>query len=75
MFFLGMYNETDLVYTEFLENFDHYISSLFQYRYTTKYSDISVIGDKIFERYFPDGTFEDPLNAVKVSISIKYRVK
>jgi len=31
------------------------------------YTYISVIGDKVFERYFPDGTFKYSLNAVKVS--------
>lgn len=61
-----MYNATDLVYTELKEDFDHYVSSFLEYRYTTKYSDISVIGDKVFERYFPDGTLNDPLNAVKM---------
>jgi len=68
-FSIGMYNATDLVYTELKEDFDHYVSSFLEYRYTTKYSDISVIGDKVFERYFPDGTLNDPLNAVKVCFS------
>ncbi|KAL5242170.1 hypothetical protein ACI65C_009580 [Semiaphis heraclei] len=61
-----MYNATGLVYTELKEDFDHYVSSFLEYRYTTKYSDISIIGDRIFERYFPDGTLNDPLNAVKM---------
>ncbi|XP_008180697.1 esterase FE4 [Acyrthosiphon pisum] len=61
-----MYNATDLVYTELKEDFDHYVSSFLEYRYTTKYSDIPIIGDKIFQRYFPDGTLNDPLNAVKM---------
>jgi len=64
-----MYNATDLVYTELKEDFDHYVSSFLQYRYTTKYSDIPVIGDKIFDRYFPDGTLNNPLDAVKVCFS------
>lgn len=63
-----MYNATDLVYKEFLEDFDHYISSFLQYRYTSKYSDIPLIGDKIYKRYFSNGKLRDPLNAVKVSI-------
>lgn len=61
-----MYNATDLVYTELTEDFRHYVSSFLFYRYTAKYSDISVIGDRIFKRYFPDGTLNDPLNSVKV---------
>lgn len=63
-----MYNATDLVYTEFLEDFNHYMSSFIQYRYTAKYSDIPLIGDKIYERYFSNGRLDDPLSAVKVSI-------
>jgi len=62
-----MYNATDLVYTEFLEDFNHYVSSFLLYRYTTNYSDIPLIGDKIYKRYFSDGKLRDPLNAVKVS--------
>jgi len=69
-FFIGMYNATDLVYTELKDDFDHYVSSFLKYRYTTKYSDISIIGDRIFKRYFPDGTLNDPLNAVKVCFSL-----
>jgi len=65
-----MYNATDLVYTELKEDFDHYVSSFLEYRYTTKYSDVSKIGDKVFERYFPDGTLKDPLNGVKVCFSL-----
>jgi len=65
-----MYNATDLVYTELKEDFDHYVSSFLLYRYTTKYSDIPVIGDKIFDRYFPDGTLNNPLDAVKVCFSL-----
>ncbi|KAL5242172.1 hypothetical protein ACI65C_009582 [Semiaphis heraclei] len=61
-----MYNATDLVYTEFLDDFNHYMSSFIQYRYTTKYSDIPLIGDKIYERYFSNGRLDDPLNAVKM---------
>ncbi|KAL4097018.1 hypothetical protein QTP88_021860 [Uroleucon formosanum] len=61
-----MYNATDLVYKEFLEDFDHYISSFLQYRYTSKYSDIPLIGDKIYKRYFSNGKLRDPLNAVKM---------
>jgi len=64
-----MYNATDLVYTELEEDFDHYVSSFLEYRYTTKYSDVSIIGDRIFERYFPDGTLNDPLAGVKVCFS------
>jgi len=63
-----MYNATDLVYTEFLEDFNHYTSSFLQYRYTANYSDIPFIGDKIYERYFSNGKLRDPLRAVKVSI-------
>jgi len=66
LFASRMYNATDLVYTELKEDFDHYVSSFLLYRYTTKYSDIPVIGDKIFERYFPDGTLNNPLDAVKM---------
>ncbi|XP_022165688.1 esterase FE4-like [Myzus persicae] len=66
LFASRMYNATDLVYTELKEDFDHYVSSFLEYRYTTKYSDISITGDKIFERYFPDGTLNDPLSAVKM---------
>ncbi|XP_060877024.1 esterase FE4-like isoform X2 [Metopolophium dirhodum] len=61
-----MYNATDLVYTEFLEDFNHYVSSFLLYRYTTKYSDIPLIGDKIYKRYFSNGKLREPLNAVKM---------
>jgi len=60
-----MYNATDLVYTEFLEDFNNYVSSFLLY--TTKYSDIPLIGDKIYKRYFSNGKLREPLNAVKVS--------
>ncbi|KAL4097011.1 hypothetical protein QTP88_021854 [Uroleucon formosanum] len=66
LFASRMYNATSLVYTELKEDFDHYVSSFLEYRYTTKYSDVSVIGDRVFERYFPDGTLNNPLNAVKM---------
>ncbi|XP_022165706.1 esterase FE4-like [Myzus persicae] len=61
-----MYNATNLVYTEFLEDFNHYMSSFLQYRYTAKYSDIPFIGDEINKRYFSNGKLEDPLSAVKM---------
>ncbi|CAI6344926.1 unnamed protein product [Macrosiphum euphorbiae] len=66
LFASKMYNATGLVYTELKDDFDHYVSSFLEYRYTTKYSDIPIIGDKIYERYFPDGTLNNPLDAVKM---------
>lgn len=67
-----MYNATDVVFTELKENFNHYISSLMEYRYTTQFSDISLIGRKIFKRYFPDGTLKNPLDAVREGIFSTY---
>ncbi|XP_022165726.1 uncharacterized protein LOC111030506 [Myzus persicae] len=61
-----MNNATHLVYTEFLEDFNHYTSSFLQYRYTVKFSDIPFIGDEINTRYFSNGKLEDPLSAIKM---------
>lgn len=53
-------------YTELNTDFNHYVSSLLQYRYTKKFSELS-IGDTIKNRYFEDGDLNYPLKAVKVS--------
>ncbi|VVC43776.1 Carboxylesterase type B, conserved site,Carboxylesterase, type B,Carboxylesterase type B [Cinara cedri] len=67
IFVSRMYNATDLVYTELKDNFNYYFSSMIQYKYTTKSSDIQFIGDKIFKRYFPDGTLRNVSNAIKAT--------
>lgn len=66
-----MFNKDgELTYKLLEDDFQHYISSLLIYRYTAKTSDLSSIGDQIFDRYFPDGKVDDPLEAVKVSINV-----
>lgn len=71
IFAARMYNK-DATFVDFqLKNhFNEYISSLLLYKYTTKLSDLSTVGNKIFKRYFPYGNFDNPLDAVKVCILV-----
>lgn len=63
-----MYNESGLIYPELKNDFNSYAPSLLQYKYLVNMSDIPLIGEKIFNRFFPDGDINDPFKAVKVSI-------
>lgn len=66
-FSTGMYNKSnDFVDFQLQKNFNEYASSLLIYKYTTKSSDLPVVGKKIFDRYFPDGSMDNPFDAVKV---------
>lgn len=64
-----MYNITGLKYPELKYNFSDYAPIIFLYKYTAKMSDFSIIGEKIFDQYFPDyDDIDDPHKAVKVCI-------
>lgn len=69
-----MYNATHLVYTELKEDFNYFFPSVIMYKCTCKLSDIQFIGDKVFKQYFPDGTLNDPMDAVKVNLPFKLNV-
>ncbi|VVC41619.1 Hypothetical protein CINCED_3A013561 [Cinara cedri] len=45
-------------------NFHNLISSILMYKYTSKMSDIPIIGDKILEHYFPSRNIDDPMKLV-----------
>jgi len=62
-----MYDERGLfVDYQLKDDFNEYISSLLIYKYTVKFTDLPIVGNKIFERYYADGKFDDPSRAVKV---------
>ncbi|CAH1724878.1 unnamed protein product [Aphis gossypii] len=66
LFAARIFNEKCEVDQELKKNFDHYISSLLIYKYTAKTSDLPIISKKIYKRYFPKGTIDNPLDAVKM---------
>jgi len=66
-FLIGVYNKSCHVDQELKKNFDHYISSLLIYKYTTDMSNLPKISKKIYKRYFNKGNMDNPLDTVKVS--------
>lgn len=66
LFAARVYNAECEVDLELKNNFDHYISSLLIYKYTTKMSDLPLISNQIYNRYFAKGNMDDPLDTVKM---------
>lgn len=63
-------NNANFIDFRLKDNFNEYISSLLYYKYTTKFSDLQTVGNKIMKRYFPDGNFDNSLDAVDVCIFV-----
>ncbi|VVC41621.1 Carboxylesterase type B, conserved site,Carboxylesterase, type B,Carboxylesterase type B [Cinara cedri] len=67
LFVARLYNGTGhLTESRLKKHFEHYVSSLLIYKYTTQMSDILKVGRKIFEHYFPDGNLDNTTQAVKM---------
>lgn len=66
--FIGLYNETDLIYPEFKKNFESLVSEILFYKYTANMSDLPLISKKIFDHYYPNGDIDDPHKTINVSI-------